>query len=389
MKKWIALTLAFVLCFSLVACGQSTPAASQENNTSNQSITTNTPSNNTSNDATDAAPITSNDPLSNTDAAFVVGLLSTVTDQLDDAKNHLESILGSNGRGFLLERAMEYHVVAPKGFEAHGLLMQVKGDVACNQNLYDSFQIGIDLTTNEIFLSYTEEFQYWFNNEYNGEITSGRDTLMLCTDALPVYEDGTEFYFPNEQISHFSQDMLDEINTGLGWSYTPHPQDVPTEEITTTAEERITMVTDAVNAFLSQQGGELMEKYANLTGSPSESITVAHAMEFRLGSMDGYPVHALLINILGNFANDTCSNNRVHVFYDLQTGEIYDSFMLNDDFFEGFEGFCRSEEDVPLFTLNLYYNVAESNAPYVVREGEESATLTDEDLAAVNSALTD
>ena len=388
MKKLIALALAFVLCFSLVVCGQSTPTASQERNTANQNIATNAPSNNTNNDDTDAAPITSNDQLSTVDVAFVVGLLSTVTNQLDDAKNHLESVLGSNSRGFLLERAMEYHVVAPKGFEAHGRLMQVKGDVACNQNLYDSFQIGIDLTTNEIFLSYTEEFQNWFNNEYTGEITSGRDTLMLCTDALPVYEDGTQFYFPNEQIHHFSQDVLDEINAGLGWSYTPHSHDVPTDEIDTTAEERITMVTDAVNAFLSQRGGDLMEKYANLTGSPSKSITVAHAMEFRLGSMDGYPVHALLINILGNFANDTSSNNRVHVFYDLQTGEIYDSFMLTDDFFDGFEGFCRSEADVPLFTLNLYYNVVESDAPYVVREGEESAILTDEDLAVVNNAFT-
>ena len=388
MKKLIALALVFVLCFSLVACRQSKPSASQESNIPNQNITTNVATNNTSNNTANTVPITSNDQLSTVDVAFVVGLLSTITDQLDDAKNHLESVLGSNGRGFLLERAMEYHVVAPKGIEAHGLLMQVKGDVACNENLYDSFQIGIDLTTNEIFLSYTEEFQDWFNNQYTGEITSGRDTLMLCTDALPVYEDGTQFYFPNEQISHFSQDVLDEINAGLGWSYTPHSHDVPTDEIDTTAEERITMVTDAVNAFLSQRGGELMEKYANLTGSPNESITVAHAMEFRLGSMDGYPVHALLINILGNFANDTSSNNRVHVFYDLQTGEIYDSFMLTDDFFDGFEGFCRSEADVPLFTLNLYYNVAESNAPFLVREGEVSAILTDEDLAAVNSALT-
>lgn len=382
MKKFIVLTLTFALCFSLIACGQSTPAANQEHNTSNQNITANN-----TNTATTAAPTASNIQQLTMDAASVVSLLSTVTDQLDDAKNHCESILGSTGRGFLLERAMEYYVAAPQGFEAHGLLMQVKGDVACNQNLYDSFQIGIDLTTNEIFLSYTEEFQDWFNSQYTGEITSGRDALMLCTDALPVYEDGTQFYFPNEQIFHFSQDMLDEINAGLGWVYTPHPHDVPTEDITTTAEERIILVTDAVNAFLSQRGGELMENYANLTGSPSESISVAHAMEYRLGSMDGYPVHALLINILGNFANDTSSNNRVHIFYDLQTGEVFDSFMINDEFFEGFEGICRSEADVPLFALNLYYNVVESSSPFLVREGEKSATLTEEELSAVNSAL--
>ena len=376
MKKFYALVLTFVLCFSLFACGQSEPSPNQDTNASNPSTAADT-----------AAPTVSNIQLPTADAASVISLLSTAAEQLDTAKIHFESIIGGSSRGFLLERAMEYYVDTPYGFDAHGLLMLVKGDVGSNQAIYDYFQIGIDLTTNEILLSYTEEFNEWFDSQYTGEITCGRDVLMLCTAALPVYEDGTQFYFPNEQTFHFSQDMLDEINAGLGWSYTPHPHDVPTEDITTTAEERITLVTDAVNVFLSQRGSEMMEEYANLTGIANDTFTVSHAMEFRLGSMDGYPVHALLINILGNFANENSSNDKIQIFYDLQSGEIYDSFMLNDDFFEGFEGFCRSEEDVPLLTLNMYHNVVNSDSPYVVREGEKSATLTEDELAAVNSAL--
>ena len=376
MKKFFTLVLTFVLCFSLVACGQSTPSANQDSNTASQ----NTP-------ADTAAPTVSNIQLPTADAASVIRLLSTVTEQLDAAKIHFETTIGASARGFLLERAMEYYVATPNGFEVHGLLMQVKGDIGCNDALYDYFQIGIDLTTNEILLSYTDEFNEWFNSQYTGEITCGRDALMLCTAALPVYKDGTQFYFPNEQTFHFSQDILDEINAGLGWSYTPYPQDVPTEDITTTAEERITLVTDAVNAFLSQRGDELMKQYATLTGTPNDTFTVSHAMEYRLGSMDGYPVHALLIHIRGNFAETHSSNDQIHVFFDLQTGEVFDSFMINDEFFEGFEGFCRSEADVPLFLLNLYYNVTSDNAPYVVREGEKSASLTEDELATVNSAF--
>lgn len=185
------------------------------------------------------------------------------------------------------------------------------------------------------------------------------------------------------------ENLQNQADNSTDKATTEATEAIPTAKTTEPPmSEQQMMVLETVNRFMEEKGNDLVAEYESVTCSMARKPVISHAMEYRLGNWDGFPVHFLLIYLDADIAYTDpqgigVGNDNIQVLLDLDSGILYDSTMIPMEL----PSSAANIEEVCLRAASAYHAYVIYNAGQLWTDSEIREELTDADLAAINAAL--